>query len=163
MSDGTPSGFGMPEIVMVSPSITAVEWGEMSFAEIPQFQREARARVDAALAAQGIEKVSPEVTFSLPPSGDRIRIAAGSTIAGGFRTTDHVTVQEIPGGRAGHLRLEGPHTAARRLAGADGLGRRARSRTGRAELGGLRRSCRAGHQPLCAAHVALSATGPLGL
>jgi effector-binding domain-containing protein len=100
----------MPEIVMISPSITAVEWGEMSFAEIPQFQREARARVDTALAAQSIEKIGPEVTFSLPPSGERIRIAAGSTIAGGFRATDHVTVQEIPGGRAGHLRLEGPYT-----------------------------------------------------
>ncbi|GJE02827.1 GyrI-like domain-containing protein [Methylobacterium isbiliense] len=110
MSDGAPSGFGMPEIVMVSPSVTAVEWGEMSFAEIPQFQREARARVDTALAAQSIEKIGPEVTFSLPPSGDRIRIAAGSTIAGGFRATDRVTVQEIPGGRAGHLRLEGPYT-----------------------------------------------------
>ncbi|GJE02203.1 MULTISPECIES: GyrI-like domain-containing protein [Methylobacterium] len=110
MSDRTPSSFGTPEIVMVSPSITAVEWGEMSFAEIPQFQREARARVDAVLAARGVEKTGLEVTFSLPPSGDRIRIAAGSTIAGGFRATDRVTVQEIPGGRAGHLRLEGPYT-----------------------------------------------------
>ncbi len=110
MSDGAPSGIGAPEIVMVSPSITAVEWGEMSFAEIPQFQREARARVDAALAAQGVKKAGLEVTFSLPPAGDRIRIAAGSTIAGGFRATDHVTVQEIPGGRAGRLRLEGPYT-----------------------------------------------------
>jgi hypothetical protein len=110
MSDGAPSSFGTREIVMVSPSITAFEWGEMSFAEIAQFQREARARVDAALAAQSVEKTGPEVTFSLPPSGDRIHIAAGSTIAGGFRATDHVTVQEIPGGPAGHLRLEGPYT-----------------------------------------------------
>jgi hypothetical protein len=110
MSDGAPSGIGTPEIVMVSPSVTAVEWGEMAFAAIPQFQREARARVDAALAAQGIEKAGPEVTFSLPPSGDGIRIAAGSTIAGGFRATDRATVQEIPGGRAVHLRLEGPYT-----------------------------------------------------
>lgn len=94
---------------MVSPSVTAVEWGEMAFAAIPQFQREARARVDAALAAQGIEKTGLEVTFSLPPSGDGIRIAAGSTIAGGFQATDRVTVQEIPGGRAAHLRLEGPY------------------------------------------------------
>ena len=109
MADETLSGIGTPEIVMVSPSITAVEWGEIAFAGIPQFQREARARVDAALAAQSIEKIGPEVTFSLTPSGDRIRIAAGSTIAGGFRATDRVTVQEIPGGRAGHLRLEGPY------------------------------------------------------
>ncbi|MGE7413272.1 GyrI-like domain-containing protein [Methylobacterium tarhaniae] len=109
MSDRMQNGIGAPEIVLVSPSICAVEWGEVTFAAIPQFQREARARVDAALAAQDMEKTGPEVTFSLSPSGDRIRIAAGSTITGNFRATDSVTVQEIPGGRAVHLRLEGPY------------------------------------------------------
>lgn len=109
MLDRAPSGIGTPEIVLVSPSICAVEWGEVAFAAIPQFQREARARVDAALAEQGVVKVGPEVTFSLSPKGSRIRIAAGSTIAGCFRATDSVTVQEIPGGRAAHLRLEGSY------------------------------------------------------
>ena len=109
MSDHVQSGMSAPEIVLVSPSICAVEWGELAFAAIPQFQREARARVDAALAAQGVVKVGPEVTFSLSPSGDHIRIAAGSTIAGGFKAADGVTVQEIPGGRVAHLRLKGPY------------------------------------------------------
>ncbi len=36
MADGMHSRVGTPEIVMVSPSITAVEWGEMTFADIPQ-------------------------------------------------------------------------------------------------------------------------------
>ncbi|KMO40642.1 hypothetical protein VQ02_07320 [Methylobacterium variabile] len=65
--------------------------------------------MDAALAAQAIEKIGSEVMFSLSHSGDRIRIAAGSTITGGFRASDSVTVKEIPGGRAAHLRLEGPY------------------------------------------------------
>ncbi|TGE01806.1 GyrI-like domain-containing protein [Methylobacterium nonmethylotrophicum] len=109
MPDSAVSGIGEPEIVLVSPCVTAVEWGETTFAAIPRFQREARARVDAALAAQGVGKAGPEITFSLPPTGERIRIAAGAIIAGGFRATGGVTLQEIPGGRAAHLRLAGPY------------------------------------------------------
>ncbi|NGM37260.1 MULTISPECIES: GyrI-like domain-containing protein [Methylobacterium] len=109
MADRVLDGMSAPEIVLVSPSICAVEWAEVAFAAIPQFQREARARVNAALAAQGVVKVGPEVTFSLSPSGGHIRIAAGSTIAGGFKAVGGVTVQEIPAGRAAHLRLEGSY------------------------------------------------------
>ncbi len=37
MPDQVQDGMSAPEIVLVSPSICAVEWGEVAFAAIPQF------------------------------------------------------------------------------------------------------------------------------
>ncbi len=109
MPTDTTSEFATPEIVQVAARSAAVEWGHLRFADIPQFQRDARARIGAVLAEQGIGTGGQQVTFSRSPSGDQIAIAPGTMIDGGFMPTDRVTVQEIPAGRAAHMRLEAPY------------------------------------------------------
>ena len=102
------SGLGKPDIVRITAASAAVEWGRVRFADIPQFQRGARARVDAALVLQGVAD-GLHLTFSRPSSGIEIEIAPGTMIDRAFAPTDALTVELIPAGRAAHLRLEGSY------------------------------------------------------
>jgi effector-binding domain-containing protein len=99
----------VPDLVTVAPSVAAVEWGHVRFPDIPKFQREARSRIDEALARQGIARIGPHVTFSRRPFSDLIEIAPGVIISGDFQTDGAVMVQDVPAGRAAHLRLEAPY------------------------------------------------------
>lgn len=98
-----------PDLVTVAPTLAVVEWGRVRFPDIPQFQRQARTRIEAALARQGFGKTALPVTFSRRPSNDLIEIAPGSIITGDFELEGALTIQEIPAGRAAHLRLEAPY------------------------------------------------------
>ena len=96
-------------VVPIEGGTAVVEWGRVRFADMPQFQRGARARVDAALKRQGVVGAGPAVTFSRPPSGETIEVAVGVMVEAAFEPVDAITVQAIPSGRAARARLEAPY------------------------------------------------------
>lgn len=102
-------GLGEPDVRQVAPGSAVVRWGRVRFPDIPRFQDQARATVEAALVRQGIEIGGPKLTFSRPPSDGEIEIAPGTMVDAAFAPVDGLTVQDIPAGRAAHLRLEGPY------------------------------------------------------
>lgn len=97
------------DVVQVTPRIAAVEWGRPRFAEIPAFQRAARARVSDAIAAKGLTVSGPELTFSCPPEAGSLAMAPGVIVDATFEPAGAVEPQDIPGGRAAHYRYEGPY------------------------------------------------------
>lgn len=98
-----------PDIVDLAPGLAAVEWGHVRFADIPRFQAEARARIAAVLAAQGVATRGATLTVSRPPSGSLIAIAPGVMVDRAIQPSGQVTLETLPPGRAAHLRLEAPY------------------------------------------------------
>jgi effector-binding domain-containing protein len=97
------------EIIPVDPQLAAVMRNRVSFAAIPETQRQARAAVSAALNSAGVQPLGPWLTVWRTPQDGLIDYAPGVFVAEDTRAMDSIELFALPQGRAAHLRLHGPY------------------------------------------------------
>src|SRR5262245_52224160 len=94
-------------IVTVERRHTAVIRAEATFAELPQVQRTARAKLDAVLPTLDAGPVGAACTRWTPPVGGKLPMEIGMIVARPFAARDGVLLSELPAGRAVHLSMTG--------------------------------------------------------
>lgn len=97
------------EIVQVEPRLAAVLRRQVSMAEIPAAQRDARRAIEAALDIAGVRPIGPWLTVWRPPQDGTIDYAPGVFVPRRFDIEGDPTLFTLPSGRAAHLRLNGPY------------------------------------------------------
>ena len=97
------------EIVEIAPRLIAMVRRTVTFADMPQAQREARSLLDAALKAAAVEPCGPTVTVWRPPQAGAIDYTPGVFVAEAFPVPGAVSLFTLPQGRAAHLRMDGPY------------------------------------------------------
>ena len=105
MSDPTATDCS---IVTVARQCTAVVKGAVPFAEFPQAQRSARAKVAAALPLLLVAPHGLACTRIGSPSGGKLYMEIGVMVARSFEPLGDVVPSELPAGRAAHYRMVGP-------------------------------------------------------
>jgi len=96
------------KIVTVERQLTAVVKATVPFAEIPQAQRAARARIDAGLPSLDTGALGLACTRWLPPQGGALDMEMGTIVARPIEARGEVVPSELPAGRAVHAVMVGP-------------------------------------------------------
>ena len=94
-------------IVIVERRPTAVIRAEAAFAELPQIQRMARAKLGAVLPALDAGPVGAACTRWTPPVGGKLPMEIGIVVGRPFAARDGVLPSDLPAGRAAHLTMTG--------------------------------------------------------
>ena len=97
---------GAASIVTVAAQPVAIVSKDIAFAEIPDTQRSASAKVDAATTAQHVGGGTTLTRFAMLPGG-RMRYEPGAFVSGPFKADGDVKAETLPAGRAAHLTLKG--------------------------------------------------------
>src|SRR5437660_65991 len=87
-------------IVIVERRPTAVIRAEAAFAELPQIQRMARAKLGAVLPALDAGPVGAACTRWTPPVGGKLPMEIGIAVGRPFAARDGVLPSHLPAGRA---------------------------------------------------------------
>lgn len=95
-------------IVRVERQFTAVVRASVAFAEIPDAQRVARAKIDATLPSLEAGPIGRRLTRFRTPAEGRLDMEIGTIVARPFAARADVQVSDVPAGRAAYFRLEGP-------------------------------------------------------
>jgi effector-binding domain-containing protein len=95
------------EIVTVERRPTAVIRAEAAFAELPQVQRTARAKLAELLPSLDTGPLGPTCTRWTPPVGGKLPMEIGVLVAHAFAARAEVESSELPAGRAVHLSMTG--------------------------------------------------------
>src|SRR3990167_5264997 len=95
-------------IVTVERQLTAVVKAKVPFAEIPQAQRSARARLDAELPSLDTGTLGLTCTRWLPPQGGALDMEMGTIVARRIEAQGEIVPSELPAGRAVHSVMIGP-------------------------------------------------------
>ncbi len=95
-------------IVTVERQPTAVVKAKVPFAEIPQAQRAARAKINAVLPSLDTGAVGLTCTRWLPPSGGALDMEMGTIVARRIEARGEIVPSELPAGRAAHHVMVGP-------------------------------------------------------
>jgi GyrI-like small molecule binding domain len=94
-------------IVTVERQATAVIRAEAVFAELPEVQRTARARLGAVLPSLDAGPLGAACTRWTPPVGGKLPMEIGTIVARPFAGRDGVLPSELPAGRAVHFSMRG--------------------------------------------------------
>lgn len=94
--------------VSVERQLTAIVKASVPFAGIPDAQRAARAKVDAALASLEAGSIGRPLTRFRTPADGRLDMEIGTIVARSFTACGDVQPSELPAGRAAHFQLKGP-------------------------------------------------------
>ena len=98
---------GECSIVTVERRLTAVIKTMVPMAEIPQAQRAARAKIDAALPKLDVAPAGPSLTLWRPPTDGRLDMEPGVLVSRTFEPVGEIVPSATPAGRAVHFRLVG--------------------------------------------------------
>ena len=96
----TKSAPAQIEVVQVEPQLIAMVRRTVPFADMPRAQREARALLETALKAAGIEAGDRTVTVWRPPNAGMMDYAPGVFVPEGFSVSGAVSLFTLPQGRA---------------------------------------------------------------
>lgn len=96
------------KIVTVERQLTAVVKAKVPFAEIPQAQRAARARLDIELPSLDAGALGLACTRWLPPQGGALDMEIGTIVARPIAARGEIVPSELPAGRAVHSVMVGP-------------------------------------------------------
>ena len=96
------------KIVTVDRQPTAVVKATVPFAEIPQAQRSARAKIDAGLPSLDTGALGMACTRWLPPQGGALYMEMGTIVARPIAARGEIVPSELPAGRAVHSVMVGP-------------------------------------------------------
>jgi effector-binding domain-containing protein len=97
-------------IVHVKERLAIVVRKSIPFADMPGAQKEARAILQAELAAANVEPEAGHLTVWRPPQNGVIDYAPGRFVAEKFAVTRGASFLSLPEGRAAHLRLKGAYS-----------------------------------------------------
>src|SRR5215510_7366059 len=95
-------------IVTVDRQLTAVVKAKVPFPEIPNAQRSARAKIDAALSSLDAGAVGRPLTRFRTPAKDALDMEIGTIVGRSFADRGEVVPSDLPAGRAAHFQLKGP-------------------------------------------------------
>ena len=95
-------------IVTVDRQPTVVVKAKAPFAEIPQAQRSARAKVAAALPSLDTGALGMGCTRWLPPQDGALTMEMGTIVARPVEARGEIVPSELPAGRAVHSVMVGP-------------------------------------------------------
>jgi len=96
-------------IVTVERRLAAVVNAKVPMAEIPQAERTARAKLDAALPSLDVGPLGHAFTLWRPPTDGQLDMEPGVLVARSFAARGEVVPSALPAGRAAHLLLTGPY------------------------------------------------------
>ena len=96
------------KIVTLDRQPTAVVKATVPFAEIPQAQRSARAKIDAGLPSLDTGALGLTCTRWLPPQGGALYMEMGTIVARPIEARGEIVPSELPAGRAVHSVMVGP-------------------------------------------------------
>lgn len=94
-------------IVTTERRLTAVIRATVPFAEIPDAQRSARAKIAAILRALDAGTVGRGITRFRTPAAGALDMEIGNLVARRFEDRGDVVLSELPAGRAAHFALKG--------------------------------------------------------
>ncbi|MGD9885884.1 MAG: GyrI-like domain-containing protein [Reyranella sp.] len=94
-------------IVGVERQFTAIVRASVPFAGIPEAQRNARAKLDAALPSLEAGPIGRPLTRFRTPAEGKLDMEIGTIVARPFAARSDVVPSDLPAGRAAHFRLEG--------------------------------------------------------
>jgi GyrI-like small molecule binding protein len=94
-------------IVIVERRPTAVIRAEAVFAELPQVQRAARAKLGAVLLSLDAGPLGAACTRWTPPIAGKLPMEIGTIVGRPFAARDGVLPSDLPAGRAAHLTMAG--------------------------------------------------------
>jgi effector-binding domain-containing protein len=95
-------------IVTVDRQLTAVVKAKVPFPEIPDTQRSARARIDAALSSLDAGPLGRPLTRFRTPAKDALDMEIGTIVGRSFAARGEIVPSDLPAGRAAHFQLKGP-------------------------------------------------------
>jgi hypothetical protein len=95
-------------IVTTEHRLTAIVRAQVPFAEIPEAQRSARVKVDAALPSLAAGPLSRTCTRFRTPADGMLEMEMGTIVARRFEPKGDVVPSDLPAGRAAHFLLKGP-------------------------------------------------------
>ncbi|MDI1262576.1 MAG: GyrI-like domain-containing protein [bacterium] len=95
-------------IVTVEHQPTAVVKSKVPFAEIPQAQRAARAKIETGLPSLDTGALGMACTRWVPPSGGALDMEMGTIVARPIEARGEIVPSELPAGRAVHSVMVGP-------------------------------------------------------
>ena len=95
-------------IVTVDRQLTAVVKAKVPFPEIPDTQRSARARIDAALSSLDAGPLGRPLTRFRTPAKDALDMEIGTIVGRSFAGRGEIVPSDLPSGRAAHFQLKGP-------------------------------------------------------
>jgi hypothetical protein len=96
-------------IVTVERQLTAVVKAKVAMAEIPQAERSARAKLDAAVRSLDVGPLGPTFTLWRPPTDGRLDMEPGVVVSHAFAPLGEVVPSALPAGRTAHILLTGPY------------------------------------------------------
>jgi effector-binding domain-containing protein len=97
------------EIVQVEQRLAAIVRKRVPFAEMGKAQREARALLDATLAAGNVQPDEHGLTVWRSPKDGMIDYAPGKFVSRPIEVSGEVSLFTLPQGKAAHLRLSGSY------------------------------------------------------
>ncbi len=95
-------------IVTVDRQLTAVVKAKVPFPEIPDAQRSARAKIDAALSSLDAGALGRPLTRFRTPAKDALDMEIGTIVGRRFAGRGEIVPSDLPAGRAAHFQLKGP-------------------------------------------------------
>lgn len=95
-------------VVTVEKQPTIVVKAKVPFAEIPQAQRAARAKIEAGLPSLDTGARGLTCTRWLPPQGGALDMEMGTIVARRVEAQGEIVPSELPAGRAVHSVMVGP-------------------------------------------------------
>ncbi|MFL5041648.1 MAG: GyrI-like domain-containing protein [Xanthobacteraceae bacterium] len=96
-------------IVTVERQLTAVVESKVPMAEIPQAERSARTKLDAAVRSLDVGPLGQTFTLWRPPTDGRLDMQPGIVVSRAFAPLGEVVPSALPAGRTAHLLLTGPY------------------------------------------------------
>ncbi|MFL4970679.1 MAG: GyrI-like domain-containing protein [Xanthobacteraceae bacterium] len=96
-------------IVTVERQLTAVVESKVPMAEIPQAERSARTKLDAAVRSLDVGPLGQAFTLWRAPTDGRLDMALGIVVSRAFAPLGEVVPSALPAGRTAHLLLTGPY------------------------------------------------------
>jgi|SRR5437764_12381139 len=96
-------------IVTVERQLTAVVESKVPMAEIPQAERSARTKLDAAVRSLDVGSLGQTFTLWRPPTDGRLDMQPGIVVSRAFAPLREVVPSALPAGRTAHLLLTGPY------------------------------------------------------
>jgi effector-binding domain-containing protein len=95
-------------IVTVDRQLTAVVKAKVPFPEIPDAQRSARAKIDAALSSLDAGPLGRPLTRFRTPAKDALDMEIGTIVGRSLAGRGEIVPSDLPAGRAAHFQLKGP-------------------------------------------------------
>lgn len=96
-------------IVTVERQLTAVVKAKVPMAEIPQAERSARTKLDAAVRSLDVGPLGQAFTLWRPPTDGRLDMEPGIVVSRAFAPLGEVVPSALPAGGTAHLLLTGPY------------------------------------------------------